>query len=191
MSTTNPTDVTEILTTELTTATEAVTEAITDAAAGLEGIKELMDAFDPAALLPDLGSVVGIVTTVARFAVLAAPMVLLVLGLAYLFLAPKEANYHFGYRCYFGMGSVEAWRFTQRLAGIIWAGLGIILTAVMVFITGSYGGKDVVQVVDSAVTCLIWEIVLAAVSCLAINVIVMLTFDRKGYPRKHKNKDAA
>ena len=89
---TNPTEVTEILTTELIAATEAVTEA----ASGLEGIKELMDAFDPAALLPDLGSVVGIVMTVARFAVLAGPLVLLVLGLAYLFLAPKEANYHFG-----------------------------------------------------------------------------------------------
>ena len=28
---------------------------------------------------------------------------MLVLGLAYLFLAPREANYYFGYRCYFGM----------------------------------------------------------------------------------------
>lgn len=184
---TNPTDVTEILTTELIAATEAVTEA----ASGLEGIKELMDAFDPAALLPDLGSVVGIVMTVARFAVLAGPLVLLVLGLAYLFLAPKEANYHFGYRCYFGMGSVEAWRFTQRLAGIVWAALGIALTVAMVVITGGYGSKEVIQVVDSAITCLIWEIVLAAISIIAINVIVMLTFDSKGYPRKRKNKDAA
>jgi len=190
MSTTNPTDVTEVLTTELLTATEAVTEAVTEAADRLEGIKELMDAFDPAALLPDLSSVVGIVMTVARFAVLAGPLVLLVLGLAYLFLSPKEANYHFGYRCYFGMGSVEAWRFTQRLAGIVWAVLGLVLTVVMVIITGGYGGKEVIQVVDSAITCLIWEILLAAVSCLVINLIVMLTFDSKGYLRKRKKTDA-
>ena len=89
------------------------------------------------------------------------------------------------------MGSVEAWRFTQRLAGIVWAALGIALTVAMVVITGGYGSKEVIQVVDSAITCLIWEIVLAAISIIAINVIVMLTFDSKGYPRKRKNKDAA
>lgn len=184
---TNPTDVTEALTTEILAATESLA---TEAASGFEGIKELMDAFDPAALLPDLSSVVGVVTTAARYAVLAGPIVLLALGLAYLFLAPKEANYKFGYRCYFGMGSVDAWRFTQRLAGIVWAALGLILTVVMVLVTGKFSVGDVMQVVDTAVTCLIWEIVLAAVSALAINVIVALSFDAKGYPRRNK-KDIA
>lgn len=178
---TNPTEVTEVLT----------TEAVAEATSGLESIKELMDAFDPASLLPDLNSVVGIVMTAARFAVLAGPLVLLVMGLAYLFLSPKEANYRFGYRCYFGMGSVNAWRFTQRLAGIVWSALGLILTVVMVLITGGYGNMEVMQVVESAVSCLIWEIGLAAASCLIINLIVTLTFNSKGYPRRRKNKDAA
>ena len=131
------------------------------------------------------------VTTVARYAVLAGPIVLLVLGLAYLFLSPKEANYTFGYRCYFGMGSVESWRFTQRLAGIILGAMGLILTVVMVLLTGSYPTGDVMQVIDSAVTYLIWEIILAFAGIVLINLIVMLTFDRKGYPRRRKNKDAA
>lgn len=184
---TNPTEVTEVLTTEVLAATESLA---TEAASGFAGIKELMDAFDPAALLPDLGSVVGVVTTLARYAVLAGPLVLLALGLAYLFLSPKEANYKFGYRCYFGMGSIDAWRFTQRLAGIVWAALGLILTVAMLLITGKFAGGDVIQVVDTAVTCLIWEIVLAVVSALAIHVIVALSFDAKGYPRKNK-KDIA
>ena len=162
---------------------------VTSGSSGFEGIKEMMDAFDPAALLPDLSSVVGLVTTLAKYAVLAGPLVLLALGLAYLFLSPKEANYKFGYRCYFGMGSVEAWRFTQRLAGIAWAALGLALTVVMIFITGSYGAKDVVTVVDSAVTCLIWEIGLALASGLIINLIVALTFNSKGAPRKQNKKD--
>ena len=53
------------------------------------------------------------------------PVVMLALGLAYLFLAPKEANYYFGYRTYFGMGSVHSWRFTQRLSGIVLSLLGL------------------------------------------------------------------
>ena len=181
---TNPTDVTEILTTELIAATEAVTEA----ASGLEGIKELMDAFDPAALLPDLGSVVGIVMTVARFAVLAGPLVLLVLGLAYLFLAPKEANYHFGYRCYFGMGSVEAWRFTQRVAGIVLGALGLILTGVMLVISMGFPGMDAMEMVWKAFWCLIWQGVLALLANAGIWAAAALRFDTKGNYRKKNHK---
>ena len=145
-----------------------------------EDIKVLMDNFDPATLLPDLSNVVGVVVFLTRIALLAGPIVLLVLGLAYFLVSPREANYHFGYRCYFGMGSQEAWRFTQRLAGMVWAGLGLVLTVVMLFVTGGFGGKDVMDVIGSGVTCLLWEIGLTVVSCIAINVIVALRYDRRG-----------
>ena len=148
-----------------------------------EDIKVLMDNFDPASLLPDLSSITGIVATVTRLAVLAGPIVLLIMGLLYFFAAPKEANYRFGYRCYFGMGSEEAWRFTQRVAGILWAALGLVLSLLMLFITGGYGSKEIVDVIGSGLKCLIWEVVLTALSCLAINAAVMLRYDRKGLRR--------
>ena len=148
-----------------------------------EDIKVLMDNFDPASLLPDLSSMTGIVATVTRLAVLAGPIVLLIMGLLYFFAAPKEANYRFGYRCYFGMGSEEAWRFTQRIAGILWAALGLVLSLLMLFITGGYGSKEIVDVIGSGLKCLIWEVVLTALSCLAINAAVMLRYDRKGLRR--------
>ena len=147
-------------------------------------IKEMMDAFDPAALLPDLAGIGDWIATLARWAVLIGPLVLLALGLAYLFLAPREANYRFGYRCYHGMGSVEAWRFTQRLAGMVLGGVGLVQTVVMLVITGGYGGKEVQSIMDSALTCLIWEIVLAVVSYLTINVIVMINFNSRGSLRR-------
>ena len=56
----------------------AATEAVMD----LESIKEMMDAFDPAALLPELDSVFSLVATVCKVAILAGPIVLLVLGRA-------------------------------------------------------------------------------------------------------------
>ena len=148
-----------------------------------EDIKVLMDNFDPASLLPDLSSMPGIVATLTRLAVIVGPIVLLVMGILYYFLSPKEANYHFGYRCYFGMGSEEAWRFTQRLAGIVWAALGLVLTLVMLIISGSYGEKTISEIIASGLTCLIWEIGLAAVSCLAINITAMIRYDRKGLRR--------
>ena len=148
-----------------------------------EDIKVLMDNFDPASLLPDLSSMPGIVATLTRLAVLVGPIVLLVMGILYFFLSPKEANYHFGYRCYFGMGSEEAWQFTQRLAGIVWSALGLVLTLAMLIISGSYGGKDISEIISSGLTCLIWEISLTAVSCLAINITAMIRYDRKGIRR--------
>ena len=96
----------------------------------IEDLKSLMDAFDPASLLPEIESVLDVVLYAVRMATLVGPAVLLLLGLGYLIFAPKEANYYFGYRCMFGMGSVEAWRFTQRLAGIVWTVLGLVLTGV-------------------------------------------------------------
>ena len=149
-----------------------------------EDIKVLMDNFDPASLLPDLTSVVGTVEFLTRLAAVAGPIVLLVLGILYLFLSPKEANYHFGYRCFFGMGSPEAWCFTQRFAGIVWAALGLILTIVMTIITTGFDGKPVMYIVASGLRCLLWEIVLTVLSCLIINLVVMFRYDRNGLLRK-------
>ena len=149
-----------------------------------EDIKVLMDNFDPAALLPDLATVVGKVEFITRLAMLIGPIVLLILGLVYFFLAPKEANHHFGYRCYFGMGSVEAWRFTQRLGGMVWAGLGLVLTIVMIIVSITFSGKEIMDIISAGVTCLVWEVVLVGLSCIGINVLVARRYDKNGELRE-------
>ena len=149
-----------------------------------EDIKVLMDNFDPAALLPDLSTVVGKVEFITRIAVMAGPVVLLTLGILYFFAAPKEANYRFGYRCYFGMGSEEAWRFTQRFAGLVWGVLGLVLTVVMLIITGSFAGNPIMDIIGKGAKCLLWEAGLILVSILGINLTAMLCYDRKGLRRR-------
>ena len=150
-----------------------------------EDIKVLMDNFDPATLLPDLSTMVGKVEFITRIAVLAGPIVLLVMGILYFFLSPKEANYRFGYRCYFGMGSEEAWRFTQRFAGLVWAVVGLVMTIVMTIITGAFPGKPIMDIISSGITCLFWEIIISLISIVFINVTVMLCFNSRGYRRRH------
>ena len=93
----------------------------------VERLKTLINEFDPAAFIPEVGSIIGWVELFARVCVMVAPVIMLVLGLIYLLVPPKEANHTLGYRFYFGMGSVEAWRFTQKLAGICWSALGLVL----------------------------------------------------------------
>ena len=156
----------------------------TEAGLGFESIKEIMDAFDPATLLPELDTVTGWVDLICRIAVMVGPIVLLLLGLAYFFLAPKEANHSFGYRCYFGMGSVEAWRFIQKLAGLVLGGLGLVLTVIMFFVILGVGGLEIMDLVGRAAGSLLWEVGLAAAACLGINITAAVKFDRKGDLRK-------
>ena len=115
-------------------------------------------------------------------------VVLLALGLSYLFLTPKEANYYLGYRCYYGMGSVQAWRFSQRIAGLIFGGLGLVLTVVMFFLSVSFRSNAPMDMAWSAFRCLIWQAVLALLATLAVNLLCVFFFDAKGEPRRKQTK---
>ena len=162
--------------------------AATEAAFDIQSIKEMMDGFDPATLLPEISTIVGKVQLVCSVAILAAPIIMLFMGLAYLLFAPREANYYFGYRCYFGMGSVNAWRFTQRIAGIVLGGLGLILTPVMFFISSGFAGMQVMDMVWKALRCLLWQAGLTILATLAINSLAMFWFNRKGELRRRPQK---
>ena len=152
----------------------------------IESIKELMDGFDPASLLPELSTVFGKVELACRILVMVGPVLLLALGLVYLLLTPKEANHHIGYRCYFGMGSVSAWRFTQRLAGIVFGALGLILTIVMFLNISSFREMAMEDMVWKAARCLLWEAGLALAAHVGLWITTAILFDRKGYPRLKK-----
>ncbi len=183
-ATTLATEAAETLAETLTPQTTAATESSLD----IESLKEIMDAFDPAALLPQLETVFDKVELVCRIAVMVGPVILLLMGLVYLFFTPKEANHYIGYRCYYGMGSVQAWRFTQRLAGLVFGILGLVLTVTMLFITNGFGGMDVTDLVWKAVSCLIWEAGLALAATLAVNLTALIKFDRRGEFRAKKAK---
>ena len=172
------------------TAALETSEAIvnTEPAVDIASIKEIMDGFDPATLLPELNQVFDTMVTICRVAVLAGPIVLLVLGLAYLLLSPKEANYYFGYRCYYGMGSVQAWRFTQRLAGIVLGVLGLVLTGIMVMISGGFAGMDTMAMAWKALRCVLWEAGLTVAAVLSINSIAAFVFDFRGEYRNRKRR---
>ena len=188
MSTT-PTELLE--TTAATIAAEVSSAtAATEAALDIASIKDMMDSFDPAALLPDLSAVFGSLAVVCRAAVMIGPLILLVLGLAYLFLSPKEANYYFGYRCYFGMGSVQAWRFTQRFAGVILGGTGLLLPLAMFTLSGGFASMDVTEMVWNAVDYLVIEAIAALAATVVINITAAIRFNRRGEYRKAVKKQS-
>ena len=151
----------------------------------IDSIKALLDGMDPAALLPDLSKVFDSLVPICRFAVMAGPLVLLLLGLSYLFLTPKEANYYLGYRCYFGMGSEYAWRFTQRLAGWLFTAAGAVLTVVMFAISVRFPYMALTDMVWKAASCLLMQLAASVLLILTVNISAAIHFDRKG---KHRRK---
>ena len=155
----------------------------------IDDLKKVLEGSDLSAVLPDLSKIVDSLAPIMKIALMAGPIILLALGLMYLFVAPKEANYTFGYRCYFGMGSVNAWRYTQRLAGILFTGVGLILTLVMFGVTAGFREMDVMDMLWKAVKCGIWEVAIIALANIVLQVTVAFYFDGKGHLRKRKKRE--
>jgi hypothetical protein len=162
----------------------ASTEASIDI--DIDAIKAMVEGFDPTKLLPDIDTIIGKVQLVCTLAILAAPVVMLFMGIAYLFFAPKEANYYFGYRTAFGMGSVSAWRRTQRVAGLVFGGLGLALTILMLMISVTLSSREAMDMVWLTVKCLIWEGIATLLARAVINGSAAYTFDYNGNRRRKK-----
>jgi len=155
----------------------------------MDKIMEILEGIDISGILPDLDALPENLQLIARICLLIGPVVLLFLGFIYLLIPPKEANHKAGFRTYFGMGSIEAWQFTQRLAGIVLGTLGLILGIVMWSITRDFAGMEIGPLVDKAALCLIWQGGLVLFSYIGISVTAAVMFDRKGNNRwKNRQK---
>lgn len=150
----------------------------------IDKLTALLENFDLAAFIPEVETFLGKLELFARLAVMAGPLVMLGMGLWFFLAPPKEANHKAGYRTFFGMGSVEAWLFTQKLAGMLWSGLGLLLTVIMALICNGYRGMEAMDMMSSVTACVVWELVLVLLSTVAIEVLVFLSFDKDGKRRK-------
>lgn len=150
----------------------------------MDDILSLLQDFDLAKFLPAPESFVRDVELFMRVAVMAGPLVLLGLGLWYYLAPPKEANYSVGFRTYWGMGSVEAWQFTQKLAGMYYSVLGTALTVIMSLICNGFRAMNPMTMANVAIICVVIECILILGIWAYIKVKVKKTFDKEGNRRK-------
>ena len=145
-------------------------------------IIELLDA-----IIPKLDALLGDMRFWMIVAVLIGPILFMGMGAFYYFASPKEANHRLGYRTYFGMGSVSAWRFTQRLAGYVWGGLGTVLG--IVALIAVIGLSDVpAEAMKTALNIVITEAVGAVLAFLGVEITVLIRYDMNGNLRARKKK---
>ena len=152
-------------------------------------LKALLTDMDLSKILPQSDAFVSFVQKALRLFVMIGPLALLGFGLLYLFAAPKEANHSLGYRFWWGMASLDAWTFTQKVAGIGFSSLGLILTVVMSIIGSKIPKKELMDAIFLGGKCLLWQLGLILGACLIIDVIIVVFFDRFGYRRPFWDKE--
>lgn len=149
----------------------------------MDDILSLLQDFDVANFLPEPERFVGALEGWTRFFVLLGPLVLVGLGAWYLFAPPKEANHRAGFRTYYSMGSVEAWRFAQRLAGLGYLVLGGVLTVLMFIISLFWSGERAAAMINAALVCMIIELILVLGLWIVLNVLIFRAYDKDGKRR--------
>jgi hypothetical protein len=146
----------------------------------MEKITELLNNFTLEQYIPQLDTLMGWVQWLVSLAVRVDPICILVLGLIYLLIPPKEANRKAGFRTYFGMGSVIAWNVTQRLAGILMIPMGLILTIIAYKRIGEFSGYDMMTMANVAFQMVKTQVICALVIYVFMFLLTAVLFDRKG-----------
>ena len=140
-------------------------------------------------VLPTVDTFFADMEPLLRFLVMVGPLVLLGLGLCYFLLPPKEANYSHGYRFRYGMSRVWVWQFMQRLAGIVFGALGLVLTVVMALLCMRLEGMEAMDALSFCAKCIGWEIGLVLLAHAAIDLTVVIRYDSKGTLRSEKRNE--
>ena len=148
-----------------------------------EALKNLLNGFDLGALVPHVEDILSIVAPTAKVLMLLGPFVMLAFGLYCLMIAPKEATYLAGYRFRWGMGSVMAWRFMQRFAGVIFTILGLGSAVYMALHTRHVDELALMDLLMLSIYYSILQAGVALVGCLLTNLAVLMRYDLKGNRR--------
>lgn len=149
----------------------------------MEAITAFLESFDIAKLLPELGKFISDLRFWAGLFMLIGPLVMLGLGIWYYFLPTKEANHYVGFRSNASMGSVEAWRYSQRLAGLfymivggVFAALSLVLIIILSF------GKPMAMA-TTAFIVIILQALSSIVLWIIVNGLISKRFDKDGNPK--------
>lgn len=150
----------------------------------MDFLKTLISDFDLMAMLPDLADLMDWIVKGVNIALIIGPVVLAVMGLWYLLLPTREANHVVGYRFFWGMGSVKSWKFTQRLAGLVWLIMGVRMAREAYERSAQLEALETIELMYTAIEIIISQVGTVIISCVIINAVIFLLFNFKGNYRR-------
>ena len=84
------------------------------------------------------------------------------------------------------MGSEQAWRYTQRIAGITWTALGTVMTLVVLVVSRRFAEQGTLDMLTTAAVCVLAEAGVLVLASIVIRTIVAARYDRHGERRTRK-----
>lgn len=121
--------------------------------------------------------------TVLGLAVLVIPVVMLILGLIGLICPPKEPNWLIGYRTRRAMGTEESWFFAQKLRGILWSVLGLIMLIPSIVVRGLMKSGSLDFMCRMVITYCLVQAGILLLTILAMRIVMLVRYDRQGQRR--------
>ena len=131
----------------------------------------------------------GFAMGLLRLAVLIIPLVMVISGLVGWICPPKEPNWHLGYRTRRAMGTEESWFFAQKLRGMVWtiAGAAMLIPAIVLRGLMAKGSMDYAS--RMVITYVGIQLGVLIASLLAMRIVMIVRYDRKGNRRKSQNTE--
>ena len=149
----------------------------------MEKITALLENLDFGKYLPAIDKLMGWIDKLITLSIRIGPLCILGLGLIYLLIPPKEANHKAGFRTYFGMGSIAAWLFTQRVSGAIMTGAGVYLNMLAKGVAKKMAGLGQLEMLKLAFECLKTQFIAVIAIHVFMFVLTMIMFNHKGMLR--------
>ena len=152
----------------------------------MDDLLSVFQDFDVSNFLPAPDKFIRDLEGWTRVFVLAAPVLVMLLGLWFYYKPPAEANHKAGFRTHYSMGSVEAWRYAQRLAGLSYMIVGGGLTIVMLIVSLFFNGEKAMAMLSAAVVCVAIEAVILIGMHIFLTVTVKNAYDKDGKRRLNR-----
>jgi len=112
------------------------------------------------------------------------PVVMALFGLSFIRKTPRRKRLRSGYRSKQAIRSEDARKFANRLCGYIWLPTGTVLFVITVVVMLINIGEDTTDLVKTAITLLIVQILVMAVSVIPVEIGLFINFNRKGERRE-------
>lgn len=148
----------------------------------MEALTNLLKDFDINAMLPQMDTLLGRLTLLCWVFITVGPVLLLGFGLKFFFL-PAKTPRGIGFRTYFVTGSNEAWRFAQRLAGLLWMITGGVLLVVSLVLGLFFGGMELMTMTWTAVIYCGVQLLVVIALYTAVTLRTLKFYDRNGNPK--------
>ena len=110
------------------------------------------------------------------------PIVMILVGRAFLKKAPQEINYVFGYRTSRSMKNRDTWEFAHRFCGKIWLICGTLLVPIEAGVMLCFIGADKETVGCVGAAILVLPLLLIILSIILTERALKKAFDKNGEP---------